>query len=210
MTLDDLEGRVSQALQDVVRRQGQRDRVLQDLAEAKGSLDTVGNSLALEGQVRDLLNLVETISWKQTKGRIESLVNQALAAVFTDRTYKFSILQETKRGASSLRFLVEECGIEIDIWEEGGLGVADVIGFTLRVAYLVLQKPAVRRFLVWDEPFKNTAAVYKPAASRFVKQVSQDLDLQILLVTHDEEFIEEAEEVFVFNKVGKDCTVVKQ
>lgn len=208
MNVDEIRHRVDQADQAVARRAGERDRVAKDLAAVESKLAEAKSEAEIEALVQDILSKAAALSWGRTKGRIEALVDLALKAVFTDRDYKFVIEQETKRGASSVNFILVENGVETDVWDESGLGVADVIGFALRVAYLTIHRPKLRPFLVWDEPFKNMARCYVPNAAKLVKQVSKDLGIQMLVVTHDPDFVAEADQVFALEKSGETCRAV--
>ena len=96
----------------------------------------------------------------------------------------------------------------MDVWEDGGLGVADVIGFALRIALLVLYKPKVRPVLFLDEPFRNLSMDYVSNASKFMKQVAQELGIQLVLITHNTEFISDAEQVIRLDKVNGKCQIV--
>lgn len=210
ISVDEIRRRVETAESAVSRRLGQRDQVAKQLSEAEQGIARAKEEVKDEEVTQDILIKASALSWERTKGRIESLVDRALRAVFPDRDYRFVIEQETKRGASSINFLLREGDLEIDLWEEGGLGVADVIGFALRSAYLVLHRPQVRPILFWDEPFCALAPDYIPNISRFVRQVVKELGIKAVMVTHIPEFASEADEVFRIEKVGDKCTLTPQ
>lgn len=210
MTVDEIRRRVEDAERVVAHRAGQRDHIATELAKVNAQVVKIVTEVEAEALVQDILTKASALSWAKTKGRIEALVDTALRAVFTDRSYKFVIEQETKRGASSVNFTLVEGDIEADAWDEAGLGVSDVIGFALRVAYLSLYRPKVRQLLIWDEPFTGIARVYIPNMARLVKQVSKDLGIQMIVITHDPDFVAEADQVIQFEKTGDTCQAVDQ
>lgn len=208
--LDAVRRRVDAADQAVSRRRGEHDRVSKEAAQVDARLAVVAEEAKLEETVQDILTRASALSWERTKGSIEGLVDRALRAVFADRDYRFVIEQETKRGASSISFTLVEGGVETDVWDDGGLGVADVVGFALRAAYIALYRPKVRPVLFWDEPFKNLSAEYQAAAARFVRGVADELGIQIVVVTHNPAFVAEADQVFRLEKSDGTCRAVEQ
>jgi DNA repair exonuclease SbcCD ATPase subunit len=119
--------------------------------------------------------------------RIAAVVSSCLSAVF-DRPYEFKIQFEQKRGKTeaNLRFLRN--GLNVDPIDSTGGGVVDVAAFALRAACLVLNRPRLRRTLFLDEPFKNVSDDYQPAVRSMLEQVSKELGVQIVMVTHDKEY----------------------
>lgn len=210
MSVEELLQRLENARRGVERKRGQRDALLRDRSAILGLLGKAKDDKEMEGEISSLLNKVSSISWTRTKDQFESLVDSALRAVFPDRNYKFVIHQEMKRGMSNVEFSVIEDDVETDIWEEGGLGVADVVGFALRVAYLALYRPKLFPLLVVDEPFRHLSAEYVPNVSRFVSKVSRDLGIQIVAVSHNSDLISAADQVFRLEKIDGSTKAVDQ
>jgi len=59
-----------------------------------------------------------------------------------------------------------------------------------------MQVPRSRPVLMLDEPFRYLSTGLLPRAGEMLKQISSELDLQIIMVTHAEELIDEADAVF--------------
>ncbi len=206
MTVLELRDKVDEAHRIVARRRGEFDRIEKDLTDTKKRLTAIAAQFEEEAAIQDILNKAAAFSWTKLKDRFELIVDRALRAVFHDRQYKFVLQQETKRGASNINFRVIEDGVEIDVWNEGGLGVADIIGFALRVSYLSLYRPRRAQFLFWDEPFQYLAEEYKGNASRFVRQVAKELGIKIIFVTHAPQLISEADQVFELARDKGTCS----
>jgi DNA repair exonuclease SbcCD ATPase subunit len=208
MTVLELREKVETAERVVANQRGELNRIEKDLTNTKTELSKIKDVFEEEQQIQDILNKAAALSWTKLKDRFELIVGRALNAVFPDRNYKFVVHQETKRGASNVLFRVVEDGVEVDVWTEGGLGVADIIGFALRVSYLALYRPKRAQFLFWDEPFQYLAEEYKGNASRFVRQIAQELGIQIIFVTHAPQLISEAGQVFQLVKEKGTCKAV--
>lgn len=201
MTVDELRRRVTVAENDLSRRLGQKEVLSGQLGVAQSELATLEVELDEEQKVQDVLNKSAKLAWSKASKQVESIVVRALRAVFPDRNYDFKIEQETKRGVSSVSFTLVEDEIETDIWENGGLGVADIVGFALRIAFLALYRPKLRPFIVWDEPFRFVGEAYRRNASAFVRRVAKDLNIQMVVITHDAAFLDSADQAFYLNKV---------
>ncbi len=208
MTVDDLKRQIEALDRKTANMRGSYDKVLSDIGVVDSRLSEIDAEIALEKRAQELLSKVSEATWIRSKGALESLVSKALRAVFTDRNYEFRIDQSIKRDVSSLTLIVVEGDVEIDIWAEGGRGVAAVIGFALQVAYLVILRPAVSRILFMDEPFAAVQKNYIPALSNFVRQVAKDLELCLVVITHNEEMAEYADQVLHFEKTEDGCQVI--
>jgi hypothetical protein len=53
---------------------------------------------------------------------------------------------------------------------------------------LCLRRPASRRLLVLDEPWKHLSENYRPAARKLIEMLSEQMQVQFLIVTHSKEF----------------------
>ena len=207
MTVLDMQAKVSTADTFVTEQKGQRNQILSELSSIDTRTAALQKEVEVEVQTLALLNNTSLAFWEKTKQGIESLVNKALLAVYPDRHYIFKIEQETLRGADHIRFMLDEDGVETDIWEESGLGIADIVGFALRIAYLTLYRPKLLPVLVMDEPFRYVSEKYATNAGRFAKQIAKDLGLQIIMVTHNSAISEQADQIFTCEKTGRITSV---
>lgn len=208
MTVEDLKRSVEAIDRKTATMRGRYDQLVSEMSAADTRLAQIESELSTEKRVQELLSKVSEVNWIRSKGALESLVSKALRAVFPDRNYEFRIDQSTKRDVSSLTLIVVENDVEIDIWAEGGRGVSCVIGFAIQVAYLVLLRPAMARVLFMDEPFAAVQKNYIPALSHFVRQVSKDLEICIVIITHNDEMAEHADQVLHFEKLEDGCQVM--
>ena len=119
-----------------------------------------------------------------------SLVNHCLAAVFGPEAYKLKPTVAPARGKTEVTLEFQDAtGNALPPLDACGGGVVDVAAFALRAASLVIARPAARRLLVLDEPFKFLSAEYRQAAGELLTTLAEDLDFQIVLVTHVPELV---------------------
>lgn len=209
-TQTEIRERYQRVASDLERRKGQRDLIAQAISASEHSLSIIDSQLNLEREVARLFQLTTEASWAMAKQLVEELVTRALQSVFFDRSYKFVVNQDIKRGASAVTFAVVENGQEMDLVDDLGGGIADVVALVLRVAFVNLYRPAVRQLLILDEPTRMLASVYQPYMARFLKQVCKELGLTVFLVSHSEELVREADQVFKAANIDGVCVVEEE
>lgn len=160
-------------------RTAQRDRAREckELDEAEGE---VGATVEVQKILQSLAATVQ----QQAHRRIASVVTRCLEAVFGEDAYEFKINFEEKRGKTEARLLFCRDGMELEPLEGSGGGAVDVAAFALRLACLVLQRPACRRLLVLDEPFRFVSKSYRPRLKSLLLALANEFNVQFIMVTH--------------------------
>ncbi len=173
----------------VKQRKDERDK----LANLEGDAETTTKARALIQQAA-----LDTQQHLQVK--LSTLVSTALDAVFPGQGLEFRIQFEPKRGRTECLLEVGENGIFNPPMDAHGGGVVDVVSFALRMSFWSMQR--TRPVLVLDEPFKFLSADLIPLAAELMRAMSDKLGLQILIVTHIEEFQAIADKVFTIKRSG--------
>lgn len=139
---------------------------------------------------------------EKLKEYIESMVTTALQAVF-EKDYEFKINFNIKRNKPEAELKIKFNGIELDPKDEVGGGIVDVASFALRIVLWSLQKPKTSNILFLDEPFKFLHGNLDQAC-KMIKKISENLNLQLIIVTQFEEFFDIADKIFEckLNKEG--------
>lgn len=130
---------------------------------------------------------------EQLRFHIESIVSKALAAVFAE-PYGFVVEFETKRGQTEAKFWFERDGERVSPIDATGGGAVDIAAFALRVTMWSMGK--TRPTIILDEPFRFVSRDLQTKAGAMMKMLSEDLGLQFIMVTHNTDLIDEADEVF--------------
>lgn len=126
---------------------------------------------------------------EQAHAKIAGMVSRCLAAVFRE-PYEFRIEFERKRGRTEAKMTFFRDGMEVHPTMGAGWGVVEVASLALRVAALMLTKPAPRKILFLDEPLKAVGAGggNKRRVAELLRTLSDELQIQILMITHDATF----------------------
>jgi len=131
---------------------------------------------------------------KENVDSIAELVTTALRAVIYDQHLTFRIIQEPKYNRLSMRFVIEEDGVEADPMTSFGGGAVVIASLVLRLAVMTRLKMA--NLLLLDESMLAVANRYVPGAADFMKQISEETGINIFMVTHNEEFMANAHSAY--------------
>jgi DNA repair exonuclease SbcCD ATPase subunit len=165
----------------------ERDALRFSLNGERGRLVESQGRVATLTEARSIAQEVAVQIQEEAHKKIASLVTRCLEAVF-DHPYSFHIHFERIRGKTEARLVFERGGVELEGLDSVGGGVIDVAAFALRLACLSLTRPRPRMALFLDEPFRFVSANYRPRVAELLETLSQELSLQVLLVTHDADF----------------------
>ena len=160
-----------------------------EIAKEKSSIEILQKAKAVLIQIGE-----ET--QREIKAYIEETVTLALQSVYGD-DYKFIIeFDYSKREQVEISFYVEHLEIKLEPRKDTcGGGVIDVCSFALRMVCLTLEEPNVEAVLILDEPFKNVSAKFIPLVGQMIVDITEMLNLQIIMVTHVDGFIETANNI---------------
>lgn len=183
----------------VERKKGQKEQIEKSLAVAKKEKVELKRNLRRHEQAQEVIRQVALKTQQQLQYHISDIATMALEAVFDD-PYQLQIefVQRRNRTECDLSFIREN--EKIDPLNAAGGGAVDVASFALRIASWSMQVPRSRNVLVLDEPFRYLSSNLLPKASTMLKEVSDKLNLQIIMVTHADELVETADKVFEIRK----------
>lgn len=154
------------------------------LADARRAYVAAADGAVWAAEAQTLVQGIAAGVQAAVHARIAALVGRCLAAVF-DEPYEFTITFEQRRGRTEAVIGLQRGTLVVDPLEAAGGGVCDVTAFALRLAALIMARPAKRRLLVMDEPFRFVSAEYRPAIRRLIEGLSQEFGIQFIFVTHD-------------------------
>jgi len=129
-------------------------------------------------------------SMKRNIDSMSELATTGLRHIIHDQKLTFNIRQESKYNRLAMKFILEDDGIEGDPVQSYGGGAAVIISFILRIA--VMSRMKMANLLILDESLMAISKEYVPAAGAFIRQLSEETGINILLVTHNPEFLNHA------------------
>ena len=142
---------------------------------------------------------------EKTIGVFERVITLALKEIF-DSTYSFKIEVVSDKRVST-KFKLIQGDMELDLLTAVGGGIINVVSFVLKVLILASVRPKRQQVMYLDEQFNNVSADYRPKVAKLLKSFSEQLGIQFTIITHQQEFSDEADVVYNLTK-GEDGTVV--
>jgi len=94
-------------------------------------------------------------------------------------------------------------GVRMNPSADSGGGAVDVAAFALRLSLWSLQNPRSRNTIILDEPFRFLSKDLHHKAGELLKQISETLGIQLIIVTHEKELQQYANKVFTVDMVDK-------
>ena len=149
------------------------------------SLSVLNRKLKNHEQARAIFTRLSKQLQTEAKKHIENLVTLAVQAVFDNR-YSYHLVYEEKRGVMTCTPTVKIGNEEYIPKEDEGGGMQDIIGFIQKIVLWSIQVPRSRNFILLDEPFRFCGELTLKAL-QLVQKLSQKLNLQILIITHEPE-----------------------
>lgn len=144
---------------------------------------------------------------------IESLVTEGLRTIFEDNL-TFHLVPGVRAKTPVVDLVVRShlddgTTVETDILSARGGGLAATVGFLLRLVILLLSRQRQDTVLFLDETFAHVSAEYLPRLIEFLKDLVTKTGVQIVLVTHDESFLDAADIVYRFQLINGVTKVTK-
>ena len=139
-------------------------------------------------EARSIIQSISTSTQKTCQDFIESVVTLALKSVYPDRDFSFAMVFEERKDRMEITPYVRENGYLMDIKDEMAGGVTDIVSFALRITLWSMSAERTSPVFILDEPFKFTGALID-RAGEMLKEISSKLNLQIIMVSHDDELI---------------------
>lgn len=144
-----------------------------------------------------IIQTVAKETQKELSYHVSDLVSGCLSSVF-ENPYSLNVAFELKRGKTECQLMFKRNGIISNPLLSSGGGTVDIAAFGLRIALYILktQVSKIRPIIILDEPFKHLSAGLHNKASNMISELSKNLNIQFIIVTHSNEFLKSADKVF--------------
>jgi predicted ATPase len=177
-----------------IRKRLDKKQLLKDQAEHNlqtltADQDNFEQSLTLHKEADCILKEVAVSIQKAVHEAVSKLVTKCLQTVFEEPWEFHFDFRESYNKIGTFYYLKKDDLIIDDLLNTTGGGVVDIVSFGLRVAAVMLKQPKTRKLLVLDEPFRFLSEAYRPNIANLLKELSMELDMQIIMVTHFSEFM---------------------
>jgi DNA repair exonuclease SbcCD ATPase subunit len=177
------------------RQKGQLQQVEKTFTVLKDELRDKKRSLIRHEQAREIIRTVGLETQKSLQFHIEDITSLALEAVF-DNPYKLEVDFVQRRNKTECDLYFVRDGERVDPLTASGGGAVDVAAFALRIASWSMAQPHSRNTIILDEPLRFLSVDLQEKASTMIKEVSDKLGIQMILVTHNDTLASFADRVF--------------
>jgi DNA repair exonuclease SbcCD ATPase subunit len=181
----------------------QLDMVKSTISKTTTDLEQIRISMDFAEQARVIIYNVAQKTQESLILNIESIVTTALQSVFGEDSYEFKVDFNIKRNRTEADLYFVKDGFRYNPMSGSGYGAVDIASFALRIVALELSQPRVRKVLIIDEPFKNLSEEYHDLAGQMIRELSEKLGIQFIIVTHIKELGDHAHKVFTVVRNGK-------
>lgn len=196
-----------QELRNALERQkGQRDQIQENIEKVRKQIKESGREHRQHEQAREIIRKVGKKTQEQLQYHISDITSLALEAVFND-PYELVAEFVQRRNKTECDLTFQRDGKQMDPLTSSGGGAVDVAAFALRVASWSMERPQSRPVIIMDEPLRFLSVDHHEKASVMIKEISQKLGLQFIIVTHNPTLTSYADKIFQTH-IKKGVTVV--
>ena len=147
-------------------------------------------------EAREVLISVGSATQKQIMSYITSLCTLMLQTIYGERyTLVIDFNKKHNKSEASLKVYKGELELSLKDEETGG-GVIDIVALAMRFAMWSLSSPRTAPVFLMDEPLKNVSKDKLPFVKEVLQELCEKINLQIIMVSHEEELIEIADKAY--------------
>ena len=189
------------------RRKGQRLQIEKSLASTQKERKNKRREFFLHEKAREVIKTVGIKTQQQLQFHISDITSLALESVF-DNAYELKAEFVQRRNKTECDLMFVRDGNKIDPLEASGYGAVDIASLALRIASWSMNRPKSRATILLDEPMKFLSRDKQDFASQMLKELSEKLGIQFIIVTHEETLTQYADKIFQV-KIRKGISSVK-
>lgn len=190
------------------QEKGRRSHIEQTISNLQGEVKKTKRLIRHHEQAREIIREVGLKTQEQLQYHISDITSLALEAVFDD-PYELVAEFVQRRNKTECDLYFQRDGERVDPISASGGGTVDVAAFALRIAAWSMTTPKLRNTIILDEPMRFLSVDLQGRASQMIKELSDKLGLQFIIITHDEALTEYADKTFTA-KLKKGVTKIQE
>ena len=179
----------------LTKKQGERQKTETSLRKSQAEIVTLKKEIRQHEEAREIVRQVGLKTQKQLQFHISDITSMALEAVF-DNPYELVADFVERRNKTECDLLFKRGEEYLNPTEASGGGAVDVASFALRLASYTMQNPKSRHTIILDEPLRFLSVDLQERASRMIKELSERLHLQFIIITHESSLTDYADKTF--------------
>jgi DNA repair exonuclease SbcCD ATPase subunit len=177
------------------QEKGKRFQLQQTSDSLASQIEQADQDIKNHEKAREIVREVGLKTQQQLQYHISEITSLALQAVFED-PYELVVEFVQRRNKTECDLLFERDGDRIDPISASGGGAVDVAAFALRLAAWSMQNPKSRNVIILDEPLRFLSKDHQEQASQMIKELSDRLGLQFIIITHEDTLAQYADKTF--------------
>lgn len=198
--------KIQQLRNRLEQQKGQRTQIVKSITTTNQTVKENKRSLRRHEQAREVIRKVGLSTQQQLQFHISDITSLALEAVFDD-PYELAVEFVQRRNKTECDLYFTRDGNQMDPLSASGGGAVDVASFALRIASWSMQHPKSRNVIILDEPLRFLSADHQEKASVMIKEISQKLGIQFIIITHEPILTSYADRIFE-TKIQKGVTQI--
>jgi DNA repair exonuclease SbcCD ATPase subunit len=174
---------------------GAKEETRRLVESTKTEIIELERSFNFHEKAREIVREVGMKTQQQLQYHISDITSLALESIFDD-PYELKVEFVERRNKTECDLLFVKNGEAMKPIDSSGGGTVDVASFALRIASWSMERPHTRNVIMLDEPLRFLSVDLQERASRMIKELSNKLGLQFIIVTHEEELAVYADKEF--------------
>lgn len=183
---------------EVSKLDGRVDYLKSHINKLNNDLEQFKQSKNDHEKAVEILNVVQKITRDSIKEEFESLVSYALKFILNNE-YEFGLEFGSRGNLQEMDFNIKTPHFNqpLNLFDTSAGAELDVVSVALRLVLLEVSQPKNPGFIIFDESFKHTSKEFKENAPKFINEISNRLNRQIIFISHQSEFVDNPD----YNKI---------
>jgi predicted ATPase len=201
----ELDLRLSRARRTLDRERGEAYALATSGQQVNEQIKHLTDVVELHEKAAHVLTAIGEQRQDAAQRQIEALVSTGLKTIFGEEL-SFHLVPGVRAKTPVVDFRVRSVLddgsiVETDVMDARGGGLSATVGFLLRLVILLLSRHRQDTVLFLDETFAHVSAEYLPRLIEFLKELVAKTGVQIVMVTHEDGFLEAADVTYRFELV---------
>lgn len=227
---DEIKSLFDSKYSEVQQQLGERRGLERRLSDLENEVNELKIDAATTEKAVWLLQQYADFQQKEVITKVEEVVTAGIQSVFSNKSLEFKLYySETKAGNKkkspeiTMAVFYDYAGqlVKGDIKNSFGGGLSVVVATLLRIVVVWLMSSRVRPILFLDETLKDlspeypdqdsVSSGYRDRMAEFLKSLTEDTNIQIIMVSHEPNYSERADADYRFyGSIGKSPKVIKK
>lgn len=189
MNYNNLKSRIEQL-------KGEKEKNYRDLQTHLKELVHYNQEFKYYEQALELIKIAAKETQNKLQYHISDITSLVMESIFDDPyTVDIDFVERRNKTECDIKLIKNDNPIHPYEGVEGG-GL-DVVSFALRIASWSMQNPKSARVMILDEPFKHLNIPNPERVGKMLKEISNKLNIQIIVVTHQKFLLDYADKGFL-------------